>query len=63
MLFEEIGRGEMTLKSKLTVSARASRQPSSKMWLAPGSQISAENVILGLVCGQPMMSRSSLPNT
>lgn len=49
MLFEKIEQGEMTLKSKLKVSARASRQPSSKMWLAPGSKISAEDAILGLV--------------
>jgi D-alanyl-D-alanine carboxypeptidase len=49
MLFEQVEQGEMTLKSKLKVSARASRQPSSKMWLAPGSKISAEDAILGLV--------------
>lgn len=49
MLFEQIDQGEMTLKSKMKVSARASRQPRSKMWLAPGSNISAEDAILALV--------------
>ena len=49
MLFEEIDQGRMTLKSKMKVSARASRQPRSKMWLAPGSTITAETAILALV--------------
>lgn len=49
MLFDKIEQNEMTLKTKMKVSARASRQPSSKMWLAPGSKISAEDAILGLV--------------
>ncbi|MBT6960661.1 MAG: D-alanyl-D-alanine carboxypeptidase, partial [Rhodospirillaceae bacterium] len=49
MLFDAIEQGEMTLKSKLKVSARASRQPSSKMWLDPGSYMTAEDAILGLV--------------
>ncbi|MGB1876929.1 MAG: D-alanyl-D-alanine carboxypeptidase family protein, partial [Rhodospirillaceae bacterium] len=31
------------------MSARASRQPSSKMWLDPGSYMTAEDAILGLV--------------
>jgi len=33
----------------MTVSARAARQPSSKMWLAPGSKITAEDAILALI--------------
>lgn len=49
LLFEAIEQGDMTLKSKMKISARAARQPSSKMWLAPGSKISAENAILALV--------------
>lgn len=49
LLFEQIEQGEMSLNSKMKVSARASRQPSSKMWLDPGSTISAETAILGLV--------------
>lgn len=49
LLFEQIEQGDMTLKSKMKVSARASRQPSSKMWLAPGSTITAETAILALV--------------
>ena len=49
MLFDAIEQGDMTLKTKLKVSARASRQPSSKMWLDPGSYMTAEDAILGLV--------------
>jgi D-alanyl-D-alanine carboxypeptidase len=49
MLFEKIEQGELSLETKMTVSAHASRQPSSKMWLAPGSKISVEDAILGLV--------------
>jgi D-alanyl-D-alanine carboxypeptidase len=49
LLFEKIEQGDMTLKSKMKVSARASRQPSSKMWLAPGSKITAETAILALI--------------
>lgn len=49
MLFDRIEQGEMTLQSKMKISAKASRQPSSKMWLAPGSTITAEDAILGLV--------------
>ena len=49
LLFEQIEAGEMTLGSEMKVSARASRQPSSKMWLAPGSTISAETAILALI--------------
>ncbi len=49
ILFEAIEQGDMNLKSKMKVSARASRQPSSKMWLDPGSYMTAEDAILGLV--------------
>ena len=49
LLFEEIDQGRMTLNSKMKVSARASRQPRSKMWLAPSSTITAETAILALV--------------
>lgn len=49
LLFEAIEQGDMTLQSKMKVSARASRQPSSKLWLAPGSTISAEDAILALI--------------
>ncbi len=49
LLFEKIEAGEMTLSSKMKVSARASRQPSSKMWLAPRSTITAEEAILALI--------------
>lgn len=49
LLFDAIEQGDMTLKSKMTVSARAARQPSSKMWLAPGSKITAEDAILALI--------------
>lgn len=49
LLFEAIEQGDMSMKSKMKISARAARQPSSKMWLAPGSTISAEDAILALV--------------
>ncbi len=49
MLFDQIDQGDMSLKTKMRVSARASRQPRSKMWLAPGSTITAETAILALV--------------
>lgn len=49
LLFEEIEAGEMTLKSRMKVSARASRQPSSKMWLDPGSTITVETAIVALI--------------
>ncbi|MEQ9444163.1 MAG: serine hydrolase, partial [Rhodospirillaceae bacterium] len=49
LLFEKLEQGELNLETKMTVSANASRQPSSKMWLAPGSKISVEDAILGLV--------------
>lgn len=49
LLFEQIESGDMSLKTRMRVSARASRQPRSKMWLAPGSKISAEMAILALI--------------
>lgn len=49
MLFEKLEQHELNLETKMTVSANASRQPSSKMWLAAGSKITVEDAILGLV--------------
>lgn len=49
MLFEKLEQDELNLETKMTVSANASRQPSSKMWLAAGSKITVEDAILGLV--------------
>ncbi len=49
MLFEKLEQGELNLKTKMKVSANASRQPSSKMWLATGSTIAVEDAILALV--------------
>ena len=49
LLFEKIDQGDMTLETRMRVSKRAARQPSSKIWLVPESTITAETAILGLV--------------
>jgi D-alanyl-D-alanine carboxypeptidase len=49
LLFEELDAGELTLQSKLKVSARAAGQPPSKLGLKAGSTISVETAIEALV--------------
>ncbi len=49
LLFEELDAGELTLQSKLKVSARAAGQPPSKLGLKVGSTISVETAIEALV--------------
>ena len=49
LLFEAIDRGEITLKSKFKVSARAAGQPSSKLGLRKGKRIRVSDAILALV--------------
>jgi len=49
MLFEALSDGEVQLNTPMRVSARASRQPSSKLWLEPGSSISVELAIRALI--------------
>jgi D-alanyl-D-alanine carboxypeptidase len=49
LLFEELDAGELTLQSKLKVSARAAGQPPSKLGLKAGSTIDVETAIEALV--------------
>ncbi len=49
MLFDAIEAGELTLDSKLKVSARAAGQPPSKLGLKSGSTISVDTAIQALV--------------
>lgn len=49
MLFDAIEKGNVTLRQKLPVSARAERQPASRLGLRKGSKISVEEAILALV--------------
>lgn len=49
MLFDAIEKGRVTLKQKLHVSARAERQPASRLGLKKGSKISVEKAVLALV--------------
>jgi len=48
LLFEEIGRGGLTMDSPLAVSANAARQPATKLGLKAGSTIRVEDAILAL---------------
>ncbi len=49
VLFEELDAKRLTLKSQLSVSANAARQPPSKLGLHAGSTIAVEDAILALV--------------
>jgi D-alanyl-D-alanine carboxypeptidase len=49
LLFEELDAKRLTLKSQLSVSANAARQPPSKLGLRAGSTIAVEDAILALV--------------
>ena len=49
LLFEELDAKRLTLKSPLSVSANAARQPPSKLGLRAGSTIAVEDAILALV--------------
>ena len=49
ILFQEMRAGNIKPGTKFIVSKRASRQEPSKLWLKPGSTISAENAIRALV--------------
>ncbi|GJL94390.1 MAG: D-alanyl-D-alanine carboxypeptidase [Hyphococcus sp.] len=49
LLFDEIEAGNLTLKSKLKVSKRASGQPPSKLGVKSGSTITVETAIEALV--------------
>ncbi len=49
LLFEELEAGELTLESKLKVSARAAGQPPSKLGVKAGSTIDVDTAIQALV--------------
>ncbi|MCA8930529.1 MAG: D-alanyl-D-alanine carboxypeptidase, partial [Alphaproteobacteria bacterium] len=49
LVFEALESGRWGLTSPITASARAARQPASRMGLAPGQTITVEQAILALV--------------
>ena len=49
LLFEALDNGRLSLDSKLKVSARAARQPASKLWVRAGSTIRVEDAIKSLI--------------
>ncbi len=49
LLFERIERGQLNMRSELTVSSNAADQDPSKLGLRPGSRISVEDAIRALV--------------
>ena len=49
MIFEDLRAGKITLKTRLKVSGRASRQPPSKLGLRRGDTITVKQAILALV--------------
>ncbi|MCK0197579.1 SPOR domain-containing protein [Ancylobacter sp. 6x-1] len=49
MLFEQLGAGKVRLDSELTVSQRAAAQSPTKLGLRPGTTISVEDAIKGIV--------------
>jgi len=49
MVFEALDVGKWTLKTRLKVSARAARQPASRLGLKRGSTITVKDAILALV--------------
>lgn len=49
LVFEALEEGRWTMRQQLRVSARAARQPSSKLALKKGRHITVENAILAIV--------------
>jgi D-alanyl-D-alanine carboxypeptidase len=49
LIFEKIQKAELGKSSTITISARASRQPRSKLWLEPNTNITIDKAILALV--------------
>ena len=49
LLFEELDRGSMTLRSQIPISEHAAAQEPSKLGLAPGDTISVEDAIKAVV--------------
>jgi D-alanyl-D-alanine carboxypeptidase len=48
LVFEALDAGRLTMSTTIKVSARAARQPASKLGLKAGDRITIRNVILGL---------------
>jgi D-alanyl-D-alanine carboxypeptidase len=48
LTFQQLSSGKMTLQQELPVSAHASAQSPTKLWLRPGSDISVRSAILGI---------------
>ena len=49
MIFDALESKKISMKTKLNVSKRASRQPPSKLYLSPGSRITVKNAIMALI--------------
>lgn len=49
MIFDALESKKISMKTKLKVSKRASRQPPSKLYLSPGSRITVKNAIMALI--------------
>ena len=49
MVFHDLDKGDLKLTDAITFSARAARQPASKLGLRKGQKISVENAILAIV--------------
>ena len=49
ILFEELESGRLSLQTRIPISARAARQPASRLGLAAGDSIPLEDAILALV--------------
>tara|TARA_B100001094_G_scaffold315547_1_gene355651 strand:- start:402 stop:1271 length:870 start_codon:yes stop_codon:yes gene_type:complete len=49
LIFEQVQNSILSTNSLITISARASRQPRSKLWLEPNSKITLDKAILALI--------------
>ena len=49
IIFDALEFKKISMKTKLKVSKRASRQPPSKLYLSPGSRITVKNAIMALI--------------
>ena len=49
MIFDALESKKISMKTRLKVSKRASRQPPSKLYLSPGSTITVKNAIMALI--------------
>ena len=49
LMFEALDRGKLTMNTPIPVSARASAEPASKLWLKPGTTLTVNEAIQALV--------------